>query len=156
MPDSPTQNIIPNDEQLIKMWVHSRAITTQKGYIREAQLFIKFVAKPLPSVTITDFQGYVDSLTQRGLAPATIARSVNALKSLLSFGYKLNYLPIDTGSSERSPKVRNSTAERILTPIQVQRMIALETSEHNRAILLLLYAGGLRVSELCQLKWRDI
>jgi len=131
MPDSASQNIIPNDEQLIKMWVHSRAITTQKAYIREARLFINFMAKPLPAVTIGDLQDYIDTLSHRGMAPATVARTVNALKSLLSFGYKLNYLPIDAGSSERSPKVRNSTAERILSPLQVNRMIALETGDRN-------------------------
>lgn len=135
MPDFSTPNTIPNDKQLIKMWCHSRAVTTQKAYTREARLFINFVAKPLPAVTIGDVQAYVDTLSRRGMAPATIARTVNALKSLLSFGHKLNYLPTDAGSSERSPKVRNSTAERILTPIQVQRMIALEECDRNRGIL---------------------
>ena len=155
-PISLTPNIILNDAQLIKMWIHSHAITTRKAYIREAQLFIKFVAKPLPAVTISDVQSYVDSLNDRLLAPATIARALNSIKSLLTFGYKLNYLPTNAGSSENSPKVRNSTSERILSPIQVNRMIALETSDRNRAILLLLYSAGLRVSELSGLKWRDI
>jgi site-specific recombinase XerD len=35
-------------------------------------------------------------------------------------------------------------------------MIALEKCERNRIILLLLYSSGLRVSELCQLMWKDL
>ena len=35
-------------------------------------------------------------------------------------------------------------------------MIALESSDRNRVILLLLYSSGLRVSELCQLTWKDL
>jgi integrase/recombinase XerD len=35
-------------------------------------------------------------------------------------------------------------------------MIASETDPRNRVMLRLLYSGGLRVSELCGLKWKDL
>ncbi len=35
-------------------------------------------------------------------------------------------------------------------------MITLEINPRNRAILRALYSGGLRVSELCQIKWKDL
>ncbi len=35
-------------------------------------------------------------------------------------------------------------------------MIAQELCDRNRVVLLLLYASGLRVSELCQLTWKDL
>lgn len=143
-----------SDGQLIKMWIHSKATKTQKAYLREAQLFTKFVAKPLSTVTIGDVQGYIDSL--EGKAPATIARSLNAVKSLLTFGHRIGYLAFNVAAPERAPKIKNTTAERILTQMQVQRMITLEQCDRNRAILLILYTGGLRVSELCQLRWRDV
>src|SRR5690606_1279044 len=47
-------------------------------------------------------------------------------------------------------------AERILTEAEVQRMIALEPDERNRGLLRLLYAGGLRVSEIVALTWGDV
>lgn len=56
----------------------------------------------------------------------------------------------------RSPKARDYLNERILTELEVQTMIALETNQRNRAILLCLYSSGLRVSELCCLKWKDL
>ena len=43
----------------------------------------------------------------------------------------------------------------ILDEAEVHRMIALEPIPRNRALLTLLYAAGLRVSEICLLKWRD-
>jgi integrase/recombinase XerD len=46
-------------------------------------------------------------------------------------------------------------SERILAEADVQRMIALERHPRNSVILLLLYASGVRVSELCNLRWRD-
>ena len=47
-------------------------------------------------------------------------------------------------------------AERILPEPDVHRMIALEPDTRNYLLLRLLYAGGLRVSELCGLRWRDV
>ena len=38
----------------------------------------------------------------------------------------------------------------------VRRMIRLEQNLRNRVLLLLLYGTGLRVSEACGLRWRDI
>lgn len=54
------------------------------------------------------------------------------------------------------PKIRSRLAERILSEEQVQRMLALETNKRNHALLRLLYTAGLRVSEVCDLTWRDI
>lgn len=38
----------------------------------------------------------------------------------------------------------------------VLRMVHLETDPRNHAILRLLYGGGLRISEICGLRWRDM
>lgn len=142
------------DEQVIHMWLHSRAATTQKAYLREARLFQDFVVKPLQFVSLRDVQGYMDSLSH--LAPATQARSLNAIKSLLSFAYRIGYLPSNVAAFEKAPKIKNALSERILTQVQVHKMIALEECDRNRVILMTFYATGLRVSELCQLKWRDL
>ncbi|MCH2247621.1 MAG: tyrosine-type recombinase/integrase, partial [Crocosphaera sp.] len=46
--------------------------------------------------------------------------------------------------------------ERILSESEVTTLMTLEPNQRNRVMLRLLYAGGLRVSELCALKWRDL
>lgn len=53
-------------------------------------------------------------------------------------------------------KVRNRLAERLLTQQDVVRLIENEKSDRNKVLLLLAYTTGLRVSELCALKWRDL
>jgi integrase len=52
--------------------------------------------------------------------------------------------------------VKDVLAERILTEEQVFRMFALEDNQRNVALLRFLYYTGVRVSEACQLCWRDL
>jgi integrase/recombinase XerD len=81
---------------------------------------------------------------------------LSAVKSLLAFAHRLGYLPFDVGRALRLPAVRSRLAERILPEADVIRILSLEPNERNRALLLLLYASGVRVSEVCGLCWRDM
>jgi integrase/recombinase XerD len=75
---------------------------------------------------------------------------------VLAFGHRIGYLPFDVGRVLRLPAVRNRLAERILPEADLQRILSLESHPRNRTILMLLYASGIRVSELCGLSWRDL
>ncbi len=52
------------------------------------------------------------------------------------------------------PEALECLNERLLSELEVQTMIVLELNPRNRAVLRLLYLAGLRVSELCSLKWQ--
>jgi site-specific recombinase XerD len=142
------------DQQLIALWLHGRPASTQAAYRRAIERFLTVVDKPLRSVTLGDVQGFADSLSEK--APATTARILSSIKSLFAFGYRLGYLPFDVGRPLRLPARKSPLAERIMTEADTHRVIALEPNRRNRVMLRLLYASGVRVSELCGLKWRDL
>lgn len=150
MSHSTTTNI----EQLIELWLHERSDNTVNSYNRYLKRFLAHVNKPLEEVTLMDFQTW--QLSLRSLSPASQRTALAAIKSLFSFGFELGVLPLNVGKLARSPKVKERLAEKILTVEEVLLMFDEERNLRNRAILRLLYGGGLRVSELCDLKWRDL
>lgn len=89
------------------------------------------------------------------MAPASVARRLSSLKSLVGFAHRLGYLAFDVAAPVQLPAIQDRLAERILTEWQVQRMLELERHPRNTAILRLLYSSGIRVSELCGLRWKD-
>jgi site-specific recombinase XerD len=143
-----------NDQQVLAMWLHGRPATTQRAYSYEVQGLLAVTGKPLAQITLGDLQGHFSGLET--LTPASRARAVNAVKSLFRFAQRIGYLQFNPAAAILSPKIKNTLAERILSESDVHRLLALEPHPRNRVLLRLLYAAGLRVSELCGLKWRDV
>ena len=55
----------------------------------------------------------------------------------------------------RQPAVKHVLAERIVAEADVHGLLALETNPRNRALLVVLYIAGVRLSEAAGLCWRD-
>jgi site-specific recombinase XerD len=145
-----------SDAELLALWLHGRAAHTQRAYQRAVGQFLQAVRKPLPAVTLGDLQAFAAELEAGGLAPASRRLLLAAVKSLLAFGQRVGYLRFDVGAAVKLPPVKDALAERILDREAVLRLIDREPDARNRALLRLLYAGGLRVSEACALRWRDL
>jgi integrase/recombinase XerD len=144
------------DSTLVRLWLHGRAPTTILNYRLEAARFRAFVGKPLAQVTLSELQAFADSLEAAGLQPPTRRRALAVAKSLFTFGYRLGALPYDTARALKLPAVRDSLSDRILDEEQVQRLIAATKTERDSIMLTLLYATGVRVSELSGIRWAHL
>ncbi|WP_126148340.1 tyrosine-type recombinase/integrase [Synechococcus elongatus] len=158
-------------ETVLALWTHGRSPHTQRYYRQEAQAFRQWVQKPLDQVTLADLQSYLDRLDQlpRGdrarllrhspecLQASSRRRTVAVLKSLFSFlSKRLGIVPVNVAAAIHAPRVKDTLAERILSESIVQSLIAAAGNERDRLILQVLYGAGLRVSELCHLRWQDV
>jgi len=145
-----------DEAALLASWLHDRSPHSARAYSANIRRFFAYVEKPLAAVTLIDLQGYADALAADDLAPASQARMLAAVKSLLTFAHTTGYLSFNPGRGLRLPAVRGRLAERIPTEEEVLTLLAHEPSRRNHALIRLLYTAGLRLSEACDLRWRDV
>jgi integrase/recombinase XerD len=146
-----------HDPQLVGLWLSMKTSRhTRRAYQADVSRFLVFVAKPLSWVTLSDLQAYAQHLGQGSLQPATQNRALTAVKSLLSFAQETGYLPFNVGAAVQLRPDRDRLAQRILEESEVARLIEAAPDGRNRVLLKLLYVSGIRVSEVCGLKWCDV
>lgn len=153
-----------SDQQLYALWIaRFRSPGTIRAYMADWRTFRAFCPLPLHDLRVDHLQAYLGHLEERGLRPDSIRRRLSAVKSLISFGAKTGYLPINVGTLVKSPDRINNLRERILPAETVVRLCwadALGRSPHHRArnslLLRVLYTCGLRLQEALRLRWRDI
>lgn len=152
-----------NDDDMVSLWLGNyRSVNTVQSYATDMRAFRSFCPKPLRSVTVRDVQAFGASLG--GFADATAGRRLSAVKSLIGFAHRVGYVPFDVAAPVQLPSIRDTLAERIMTEEQVQRLLwAAETPQRkgpytrrNATLLRTLYGAGMRVSEVCGLRWRDL
>jgi integrase/recombinase XerD len=143
----------PGEQQVIALWLRQQPSENTRGaYTRDVGRLMQFVEKPLRQITALDLIEFTDDLLSTGLAPISRARTLTAVRSFLRFAHRAGVLTADLADSIQLPRCDNMLAQRIIAEDQVRKMIDLEANARNRAILALLYACGLRVSELCGLR----
>jgi site-specific recombinase XerD len=151
---SPPPAQADDDAQMVRLWLaRSASPNTRRNYEREARRFMEHVGKPLGSVRMGDLQDYIAA---RPGSSATVALTAAALKSLFAFAQEVGYLRFNIGAAVKVPPIKNTLAERIMAEADALLMIRQEPVLRNRVLLTVLYGGGLRISEVCGLRWRDL
>ena len=103
---------------------------------------------------------YVESLYQAGMSVRSIARHVATLRNFYAFLAREGTIAKDPAELLTPPR-QWSTLPKYLNREEVERLIAAPaegkpTAQRDRAMLELLYATGLRVSELCALELSSV
>ena len=143
-----------DDAQMVRLWLaRSSSPNTRRNYEREARAFMAHVGKPLGAVRMGELQDYIAA---RPGSSATVALTAAALKSLFAFAQEVGFLRFNIGAAVKVPPIKNTLAERIMAEADALLMIRQEPVLRNRVLLTVLYGGGLRISEVCGLRWRDL
>ena len=134
---------------------------TLSSYRLDLQRFSSKLACPEQDATAQDLAAYVESLYQAKLAPGSIARHLATIRNFYRFLASEREIANDPAEFLSSPK-QWSSLPKYLNQEEVERLIAAPTGDpsaavnpralRDRALIELLYATGLRVSELCRLE----
>lgn len=147
---------IENDQVLVRRWLAEKSSRTQEEYARDLEQFVNFVDLPLRRITLGHMQEYREHLADQGYATSTQKRKLSAVKSIFTFGTKLRYFAHNVGAALTTPAVRNNRAERILSEADLWAILRDEPNLRNHVLLRLFYASGGRLSDLEDLRWRDL
>jgi len=137
---------------------------TLDAYSRDLCRYLAFLesrgCREPAMVSAADIAGYIASLKGGGLSPRSRARSLSALRMFHRFLVVEGYAAINPTAVIESPRMPGKLPD-ILSEQEVELLLQAAGGRErydlrDRAMLELLYATGLRVSELVKLKLADL
>ncbi|NLY43820.1 MAG: site-specific tyrosine recombinase XerD [Clostridiaceae bacterium] len=157
-------------EALVQKFVdfleHEKGLSdnTLQSYRRDIQQYISYLNEMnmtnIAGVNKTAVITYLLYLQKKGRATSTISRNLASIRSFYQYLNKLNMIEQDPTKNLESPKVEKKLPQ-ILSTQEVELLLEQPKcvdlkGYRDKAMLELLYATGIRVSELIQLDIDDI
>lgn len=137
---------------------------TELSYRRDLNKVVAYLEEQgitsLEKVTQTNLTSYVMQLEKDKFSAATISRNIASLKAFYHYLVKEGIVSDDVASDLHAPKIEKKIPE-ILSMDEVVRLLEQPSGDsakeiRDKAMLELLYATGIRVTELITLKTTDV
>lgn len=136
---------------------------TTQSYRRDLEKFAKYIAlrkKNITDITREDLVNFLMNLKDKNLSTSTIARNLAALKTFWKFLASEQIVKKNVAAAVDTPKTWKTLPD-VLTRDEIEKLLEAPSNRtgsgiRDRAILEVMYASGLRVSEVKSLKKTDI
>jgi len=137
---------------------------TEMSYERDLKKADSFLrshgVNDLKSISEQDLKDYIDDLNGQGFKPATISRNIASLKAFFHYLTAQGLVDKDISLSLHAPKIEKKIPE-IMTNDEIDALLSQPSGDtpkeiRDKAMLELLYATGIRVTELISLKVSDV
>jgi integrase/recombinase XerD len=134
-----------------------------ESYSRDLVRLLRFAAglgRPVTALDLADLEGFVRALMAEGHSPRSVSRTVSAVRGFYRFLAIDRRMAADPARDLRAPRAWPALPASL--PVEeVDRLLAAPDTTtprglRDRALLELLYATGLRVSELVGLRTADL
>ena len=133
---------------------------TKEAYEKDLILFANFLNnKSILSITTNDIKNYIKYLNDTNEKDKTIARKIVSIRTFFDYLMKEKLISINPCEKIETPKIRK-TLPKTLNEKEVLKLLSIKPKTakeyRNKAMIELMYATGLRVSELVNLEINDI
>lgn len=144
--------------------VKGTSANTEMSYKRDLEKVYHFMAErgisEIAAVSGHDLEDYVKYLEDQKFAAATVSRNIASLKAFYHYMVQEGMVSEDISESLKAPKIEKKIPE-IMSPDEVVRLLEQPSGNspkeiRDKAMLELLYATGIRVTELITLKVSDV
>lgn len=145
----------------------NRSAHTARAYLGDLVGFLDHLArlggKDVADIDLASLRGWLGILRTRGASRATIARRSAALRTFCAWAHGAGLTPADPGQLLATPKARR-TLPAVLRADEAEGLMAAAADPaasapivlRDRLVVELLYASGIRVSELVGLDVDDV
>jgi integrase/recombinase XerD len=128
--------------------------------LRRLGMFAAGLEKPVQSLARHDLEQFVAAMMNEGLSPRSVARTVAAVRGFYRFSVLTQHLDTNPADDLHAPRAWPALPK-FLGVEEVERLIqqpdlATARGLRDRALIEVLYATGLRVSELIHLRASDL
>jgi len=144
--------------------VKHSSMNTIQAYQNDLKKLQNFFEKQnittVTKISETSLNSYVLSLEKEGLSPASVSRNIASIKSFLLYLLKQGKIVGDPSERLKSPRVPKKSPQIINTSLMEKLLQQPDTKAkkgiRDKAMLELMYATGMKVSELITIKVTDI
>jgi len=140
--------------------VSKNTLVSYERDINQLVAHLKQVGKKMIDATSDDLQSYIVYMQTVGKSNATISRSVASIKAFYKYLVKNKVIEENIAEGLVAPKVEKKELS-ILTPREVECLLEQPNSsdlkgQRDKAMLEVLYATGIRVTELISIRISDV
>lgn len=144
--------------------VKNTSENTEMSYKRDLGKVQQFMGSrgitQVQEVSSEDLSDYVKYLEDHKFAAATVSRNIASIKAFYHFMMQESMVQEDLSEQLKAPKIEKKAPE-IMSPEEVVRLLEQPSGEthkeiRDKAMLELLYATGIRVTELITLTLSDV
>lgn len=133
---------------------YKRDLNKVRKYLEEKQIY------EVKEISVEDLNAYILYLKENQFAAATISRNIASIKAFFSYLTKENMVEEDISVSLKSPKIEKKMPG-VMAMEDVVRLLEQPKGNspkeiRDKAMLELLYATGIRVTEIINLKVTDV
>lgn len=137
---------------------------TEMSYKRDLAKVKNFMEEQgvvdVQKITVTNLNSYVLYLEKNNFKAATVSRNIASIKAFYHFMHKEGIVKEDISEALKAPKIEKKLPE-IMSTEEVVRLLEQPRGSspkeiRDKAMLELLYATGIRVTELISLKVQDV
>lgn len=144
--------------------VKKTSANTELSYRRDLKKVIIFLRSngltDLVNATEENLKNYIVSMNEQHFATATVSRNIASIKAFFHFLWQEKKIEKDISENLKAPRIEKKIPE-ILTTEEVVRLLEQPAGDspkeiRDKAMLELLYATGIRVTELITLKTGEV
>lgn len=117
--------------------------------------FFDFIDTDLNQIARKDFSSYIKYLSKNEINPSTIIRKIASIKGFFKYLCFKRYLEKNPAMTIYAPKLAKKLP-RVLSVAEIDKILKNNLDILELAIVDLLYSAGIRVSELVNLKYKNI